>query len=58
MMARENELGRALRWHREQHEGCGATCQEYLEIAREYTEVRSIREGPLAPFSWLSIQEA
>lgn len=54
----ENELGRALRFHRLHHPGCDEHCAEYLDIAREYTEVRSIQEGPVAPYRWLSIKEA
>jgi hypothetical protein len=37
-----NELGRALRWHRDLC-GCDGNCEEYLDIAREYTAPRIIR---------------
>lgn len=53
----ETELTRALRAHRESHPGCKG-CQEYLNIARAFTESRVVWEGPTAPRTRLSVVEA
>jgi hypothetical protein len=53
----DTPLGRALRAHREKHEGCNG-CDVYLKLATVATEERAIQEGPVAPYRWLSIREA
>lgn len=58
MLLKETALHRALVAHRQGHPECDRKCREYVEIARSFTSQRVIREGPVAPHTWLSIREA
>jgi hypothetical protein len=54
----DTPLGKALRAHREEHQGCGLGCPEYLAIANRATAARRIYEGPAHPYTRLSVREA
>jgi hypothetical protein len=58
--ARGNQLGDALRAHRQECDWCTAdrACLAYIDIASSFTRSRVIREGPVMGHTRLSVREA
>lgn len=56
-MRGETALSRELRAHRAMHQECDVRCEEYLNIARKYTEQRQIWAGPRMAHTELSVME-